>query len=237
MTESSISMSFADFKSITEELYFCDPKKLTMSISCKEGDIYIKMILEDSNISTYYLNDSLVVDSTDILIMFDYKYIYDVINKTTGGTITFKLNKSTITMIIKSDITIKLNFNNNIEEHILGEIDIQDTFLKIDSSKLYSIFNYFLKPIKNLSNFIPINYLYITVKDTKIIFNKDSLTIELDYSTSINITDFKVHIDYVCNFISKKKYLMDVYITDNFPIVCKIDSTYGKLEFWSSPIT
>ena len=30
---------------------------------------------------------------------------------------------------------------------------------------------------------------------------------------------------------------MDVYITDNFPIVCKIDSTYGKLEFWSSPIT
>lgn len=69
----SLCMSIRDFKEIINSLDFSyNNNDLILCIKCEQADVYFKFILEETNISTYYVNDSVTIDTEDILLMFEY---------------------------------------------------------------------------------------------------------------------------------------------------------------------
>jgi hypothetical protein len=229
-------MSLNDFKNIINYLEFSSAKYSQLCISCKNGEIYFKMILEDKNISTLYLNEHVIIDCTDILLMFDYKLINDIICKSLNGTIKFSLNKNKITMKIIEKYELNLYFYNSVNEEVLGELQEAD-FLKVDSTLLYNVLNYFVKYDRNMSNLLYTSYINLQVKDKYIIIENEPLSIKIPIQDSIYIRQFKLHIDYLFKFLSCKKLICNIYLHEDFPLVCKCDTEYGKIELWSSPVT
>ena len=80
------------FKQIIESLDFSyNNNDLMLCIKCEQADVYFKFILEETNISTYYNVMILYNRYEDILLMFEYKLISNIIDKTDTGNI--KLSK------------------------------------------------------------------------------------------------------------------------------------------------
>ena len=233
----SLCMSIRDFTEIVDALNFAyDVNDLILCIKCENANIYFKFILEETNISTYYINDSITIDSEDILIMFEYKLISDIISKTESGNIKFELNNKKVTVTITNSIEIKTEFLNTVDEQMLGELEIPETNIKIDSYILKNMVKYFIRPSKNLSRYFMINYLFVTGANKKLIFEMDNLKISKNINNDIKIDKFKLHIDCLYNFIKHKSYNLDVHISEQFPIICKTETEMGTIEMYSAPI-
>lgn len=233
----SLCMSIRDFKEIIQSLDFSyNNNDLILCIKCEHADVYFKFILEETNISTYYINDSVTIDTEDILLMFEYKLISNIIDKTDTGNIKFELNNKRVLVTITNSIEIKTEFLNTVDDQLLGEIEIQETNIKIDSYILKTILNYFVRSSKNLSKHFMINYLYLSTNDNKIYFEMDNLKISKKINQDIKIDKFKLHIDCLYNFIKNKNYNLDIYLSQDFPIVCKAETDMGIIELYSAPI-
>lgn len=235
MNERAFSMSVKDFKEIIDSLKFTKVNDLVLCINCKSTDIYFKFIMEESNVSTYYLNETVMVDSEDILLMFDYKLLSDVIDKTENGTIQFKLNGKNIHVVITNSIKITLNFMNNVDDQMLGEIEVPKKHFKIDSNVLKNMLKYFVRPSKNLSKYFMTNYLFLSVSNNILKLELNDLIVTKTI-ISDDIEKCKLHIDCLHNFINSKNYILDIYISTNFPLVCKSDTNFGLIELVSAPI-
>ena len=233
----SLCMSIKDFKEIIASLDFSyNINDLILCIKCENTDVYFKFILEDTNVSTYYINESVTLDIEDILLMFEYKLISNIIDKTNNGNIKFELNNKKINVTITNSIEIKTEFLNTIDDQLLGELEIPEANIKMDSYILKSILNYFIRPSKNLSKHFMINYLYLSATNGKIVFEMDNLKISKKISQDTEIDKFKLHIDCLYNFIKNKNYNLDIYLSQNFPIVCKAETELGIIELYSAPI-
>ena len=216
----SLCMSIRDFKEIIHSLDFSyNNNDLILCIKCEQADVYFKFILEETNISTYYINNSVTIDTEDILLMFEYKLISNIIDKTDIGNIKFELNNKKIILTVTNSIEIKTEFLNTVDDQMLGELEIPETNIKIDSYILKGILNYFVRPSKNLSKHFMINYLYLSTGCNKICFEMDNLKISKKINQDIKIDKFKLHIDCLYNFIKNKNYNLDIYLSQNFPIV------------------
>ena len=232
-----ISLSVKDFRKIVVDLYFgADVQKTRLCIEVAEGDIIFRLIYEDTTLTTYTLNEVITVDASDLLIMFDYKYIQSIIDKTDYGSIKFSLEKNLITVKIVNKLDITIEFMNHVDEHVIGKIVPEENSLLLDSQPISQVISYFIRDTKHLSNHFLLIYLYVTVKDSCVTFEKDSLTIKLKTSSKITIEKFKLHIDYLYAFLINKKHLVNIYICQDFPILYKLDTDFGHLEFYSSPI-
>jgi len=230
-------MSIRDFKEIIHSLDFSyNNNDLILCIKCEQADVYFKFILEETNISTYYINDSVTIDVEDILLMFEYKLISNIIDKTDIGNIKFELNNKKIILTVTNSIEIKTEFLNTVDDQLLGELEIPETNIKIDSYVLKSILNYFVRPSKNLSKHFMINYLYLSAGCNKICFEMDNLKISKKIDQDTKIDKFKLHIDCLYNFIKNKNYNLDIHLSQNFPIVCKAETDLGVIELYSAPI-
>lgn len=233
----SLCMSIRDFKEIIESLDFSyNNNDLILCIKCEQADVYFKFILEETNVSTYYIHDSVTIDTEDILLMFEYKLISNIIDKTDNGNIKFELNNKKIILTVSNSIEIKTEFLNTVDDQMLGELEIQEKNIKMDSYTLKGILNYFIRPSKNLSKHFMINYLYLSAQDNTLCFEMDNLKISKKIKQNIKIDKFKLHIDCLYNFIKNKNYNLDIHLSQNFPIVCKADTDLGTLEFYSAPI-
>jgi hypothetical protein len=230
-------MSIRDFKEIIHSLDFSyNNNDLILCIKCEQADVYFKFILEETNISTCYINDSVTIDTEDILLMFEYKLISNIIDKTDIGNIKFELNNKKIILTVTNSIEIKTEFLNTVDDQMLGELEIPETNIKIDSYILKGILNYFVRPSKNLSKHFMINYLYLSAGCNKICFEMDNLKISKKINQDIKIDKFKLHIDCLYNFIKNKNYNLDIHLSQNFPIVCKAETDLGVIELYSAPI-
>lgn len=234
----SLCMSVRDFKEIIDSLDFSYNKNdLILCIRCQETDVYFKFILEETNISTYYINESITMDIDDeLLLMFDYKLISNIITNTDSGNIKFELNNINITVTVTNFIEIKTEFMNTVDLQLLGELELPTTNIKLDSYKLNKMLTYFIRPHKNLSKHFMINYLYIYAKNSFLHFEIDNLKLSLKLKNNIEIDKFKLHIDCLYNFIKNKSYNVDVHFSEKFPIVCRADTDLGIIEFYSAPI-
>lgn len=233
----SLSMSIRDFKEIIESLDFSyNNSDLILCIKCEKADIYFKFILEETNISTYYINDSVTIDAEDILLMFEYKLISNIIDKTNGGNIKFELNNKRVLVTVTNSIEIKTEFLNTVDEQLLGELEIPEINIKMDSHILKNIINYFIRPSKNLSKYFMVNYLYLSAQDNTVCFEMDNLKVSKKISQDIKIDKFKLHIDCLYNFIKNKNYNLDIHLSQDFPIVCRTDTDLGIIELYSAPI-
>ena len=233
----SLCMSIRDFKEIIHSLDFSyNNNDLILCIKCEQADVYFKFILEETNISTYYINDSVTIDAEDILLMFEYKLISNIIDKTDIGNIKFELNNKKIILTVTNSIEIKTEFINTVDDQMLGELEIPETNIKIDSYILKDILNYFVRPYKNLSKHFMINYLYLSAGCNKICFEMDHLKISKKINQATKIDKFKLHIDCLYNFIKNKNYNLDIHLSQNFPIVCKAETDLGVIELYSAPI-
>ena len=233
----SLCMSIKDFKEIIHSLDFSyNNKDLILCIKCEQADVYFKFILEETNVSTYYINDSVTIDAEDILLMFEYKLISNIIDKTDTGNIKFELDGKKIILTITNSIEIKTEFLNTVDDQMLGELEIPEINIKIDSYILKSILNYFVRPSKNLSRHFMINYLYLSASCNKICFDMDNLKISKKINQDTKIDKFKLHIDCLYNFIKNKNYNLDIHLSQNFPIICKAETDLGVIELYSAPI-
>lgn len=233
----SLCMSIRDFKEIIEALDFSyNNNDLILCIKCEQADVYFKFILEETNISTYYINDSVTIDTEDILLMFEYKLISNIIEKTDTGNIKFELNNKRVLVTITNSIEIKTEFLNTVDDQMLGELEIPETNIKMDSYILKTVLSYFVRPSKNLSKHFMINYLYLFTENNKICFEMDNLKISKKINQDTKIDKFKLHIDCLYNFIKNKKYNLDIHLSQNFPIVCKAETDLGIIEMYSAPI-
>lgn len=233
----ALCMSLTDFKEIINSLDFSyNTNDLILCIKCDQTDIYFKFILEETNLSTYYINDSVTIDAEDITLMFEYKLISNIIEKTNNGNIKFELNGKKITVNITNSIEIKTEFLNTVDEQMLGELEIPKDNIKMDSYILKSVLNYFVRPSKNLSKHFVINYLYLTAKDNRVVFEMENLKVSKKISQNNKIDKFKLHIDFLYNFIKNKNYNLDIHLSNNFPIICKADTDLGTIDFYSAPI-
>ena len=233
----SLSMSVNDFKQIVETLNFTyDINDLILCIKCEETNVYFKFVLDDCSIGTYHINDFTTMDTENIILMFEYKFISDIVRKTTTGTIKFELDNDKVTMIITNSIEIKTEFMNKIDDQVLGELEFKDPNIKLDSYTLYSILKYFVRQSKNLSKYLSVNYLFVSASDGKLTFETNNLIISKKIKENINLDKFKIHGDCLYNFIKNKNYNLDVYISQNFPIICKAETDLGTIELYSAPI-
>lgn len=233
----ALCMSLTDFKEIINSLDFSyNTNDLILCIKCEQTDVYFKFILEETNLSTYYINDSVTIDTEDITLMFEYKLISNIIEKTNNGNIKFELNGKNITVNITNSIEIKTEFLNTVDEQMLGELEIPKDNIKMDSYILKSVLNYFVRPSKNLSKHFMVNYLYLSVTDGKIIFEMDNLKVSKKISQDIEIDKFKLHVDCLYNFIKNKNYNLDIYLSRNYPILCRAHTDLGIIELYSAPI-
>ena len=233
----TLCMSIKDFKEIIHSLDFSyNNNDLILCIKCEQAEVYFKFILEETNISTYYINDSVTIDTEDILLMFEYKFISNIIDKTANGNIKFELNNKKILVTVTNSIEIKTEFLNTVDDQMLGELDIPIANINMDSYTLKNVLNYFIRPSKNLSKHFMINYLHLHAKDSKITFEMDNLIISKKINQNTKIDKFKLHIDCLYNFIKNKNYNLDIHLSQNFPIVCKAETDLGIIEFYSAPI-
>lgn len=237
MTECYFGMSIKDFKNIIHSLTFTnDYKNIILCINCENGDVYFKMILEESNITTYYINDSILIDSTDILLMFEYKELDTILNQTESGNIKFILNNKKIEITITNTFVVKKTIINRVDDQLLGTLKIPESSIKLDSTIFNKMISYFIRPSKNLSSYFSINYLYLTLNQEYLKLKNDDIELTYKIKNEIEIKSLKLHIDYVYNFLQDKKYILDVFIAENFPIVCKMTTEMGIIELYSTPI-
>ena len=233
----SLCMSIKDFKEIIHSLDFSyDNNDLRLCIKCEQSVVYFKFILEETNISTYYINDVVVIDAEDILLMFEYKLISNIIDNTSSGNIKFELNNKIIILTVTNSIEIKTEFYNNIDDQLLGELEIINNSIKIDSYTLKSILNYFIRPCKNLSKYFMTNYLYLSQTDNNLLFEMNNLTVSKKVNEYTKINKCKLHVDYLYNFIKNKNYNLDIHLSSDFPVVCKAETDLGIIELYSAPI-
>ena len=233
----SLSMSIKDFKEIIETIDFSyDMNDLILCIKCEDTNVYFKFIMGESTISTYYINDSVTMDVEDILLMFDYKLIHHIIEKTNNGSIKFELNNDKIILTITNSIEIKTEFMNTVDDQLLGEIELPDSNIKMDSFTLQNMLKYFIRPSKNLSKYFFVNYLFVSATKSKLTLEMNNLSVSKKIIENIELDKFKLHIDCVYNFIKNKNYNLDIHISQNFPIVCKAETELGTIELWSTPI-
>lgn len=233
----SFSMSVKDFKEIIKSITFVDNlDDLMLCIKCEEADIYFKFILEETNITTYYVNEFVTIDTEDIILMFEYKLINDIIEKTECGTIKFELNINEICMTITNSIEIEKHFYNKVDERLLGKLEVEEQSIQLDSIVLEKMLKYFIKSPQKLSKYLTINYLTVSVSSGKLLFEQDNLKISKNINQNIEINNLKLKIDYLYNFITNKKYNLNIYITEHFPIICKAETDLGTIELYSAPI-
>lgn len=232
----SISLSVCDFNLILNELLFTnDIHRLILCIKSEANELYIKLIFEEVNISTYYINDNIMIDCTDILIMFEYKMIHDIISQTRSGTVMFELESNKITMKIKSDVNIEKTFYNSINEDYLGKLDILENNIELDSKQLYKSIGYFITS-KNLSSYSHFNFAYLDIDDNQVSLKKDSLVVNFKTKNDFKINSFKIPLDAMYTFLYNKSSLMKIYISQDFPVICRCESNYGCIELYSTPI-
>lgn len=230
-----ITLSVCDFKKILYELKFMDNlNDLLLCINCKDEKIYFKFIFKEVNISTYHLNDNIIIDSTDILLMFEYKLISNIIENTNSGTIKFQTIGKKIQMTINTSFELKKTFLNTIDDQLLGTLEVLSNSIRVDSHKISTILKYFINDNKNLSSYFLVNYLYISVENSKMIFKNENLTVEIKINTDLKIEASKLHIDCLYNFIQTKKSMCDIYISSEYPIICRLEGDYGHLELYSA---
>lgn len=233
----SLSMSIKDFKEIIDTIDFSyDTNDLILCIKCEDTNVYFKFIMGDSNISTYYINDSVTMDVEDLLLMFEYKFIGHIIEKTNNGSIKFELINNKIKVIVTNSIEIKTEFINTVDDQLLGEIELPDPNIKIDSFTLQNMLKYFIRPSKNLSKYFFVNYLFVSSIESELTLEMNNLTVSKKIKENIQLDKFKLHIDCLYNFIKNKNYNLDIHISQDFPIVCRAETDLGTIELYSAPI-
>lgn len=232
-----ISLSIKDFKCIIDALQFTsDSNSLVLCINSTDGEVYFKLIYEETTISTYNINESVIIDCTDITLMFAYKNICDILDKTDSGNIKFILDGKKIEMIITTTFSIHTTLLNNVNDQLLGTLEIPESFVRIDSTIFKNILRYFIRPTKNLSNYFMVNYVYIIATNSLLTIKNEKIKIDLKIDCDTNIDTCKLHIDALYNFIQNKMYNLDIYMSKEFPIICKTNTEMGTIQLYSSPI-
>lgn len=117
--------------------------------------------------------------------MFEYKLISNIIENTNSGTIKFQTIGKKIQMTINTSFELKKTFLNTIDDQLLGTLEVLSNSIRVDSHKISTILKYFINDNKNLSSYFLVNYLYISVENSRIIFKNENLTVEIKINTDL----------------------------------------------------
>lgn len=227
-----ITFSISDFKQIIQDLTFSnDYDDIMLCIYVNQEKIQIKLFYVENDISTYYIGDDIIIDCTDISIMFEYKNIENILDLTSEGTIKFTLDKSIVNITINSIIQINYKCMNKFDQELIGTIETNENSINIDYKLFKKSLEYFLTT-KSIKNYIAESFIYILIENNYIYLEKNNLNIKFKIKENFSLKKQKIRINHLVNFLKNKNFTGDIFISNEFPTIVKYSSNFGHLELY-----